>query len=332
MFSSFKRLFGAVTLVAAAFAAAPVHAGPYSAMYTFGDSLSDTGNLQILTAGAFPNPADGPYAGGRFSDGPVWVEGLASRLGVAADAAPFLLGGKNFAVAGARTSGGGPTDPPSLLAQLIGLWTVPMADPNALYVMVAGGNDMRDARSMFPTNSAADVAGRQAAAETAANNLIAGLNILATRGAKNVLIANLPNLGGSPEAFLLNVVGASTDVSNRFNALFPTIAAAGTGFGLNIDFLDMAGLGESIGQDARFNGGGFYGITNVSAPCTGFAFSAALGGTACNKSLFSDALHPSAAAHALLAVAAYSKVPEPSSVLLVALALGLAGAAARRRA
>jgi outer membrane lipase/esterase len=198
--------------------------------------------------------------------------------------------------------------------------------------MVAGGNDMRDARSMFPSNSPADVAGRQAAAQAAANNLIAGLNILATRGAKNVLIANLPNLGGSPEAFLLNVVGASTDVSNRFNALFPTIAAAGMGFGLNVDFLDMAGLGESIVQDARFNGGAFYGITNVSAPCTGFALSAALGGTACNKSLFSDALHPSAAAHALLAVAAYSKVPEPSSVLLVALALGLAGAAARRRA
>jgi outer membrane lipase/esterase len=317
---------GAFNTAIAAFALAtcaalPAHAGPYSNIYIFGDSLSDTGTLQILTRGAAPNPADGPYFGGRFSDGPLWVEMLAKDLGVTNDAKSFLQGGNNYAVAGARISSGGPADPPSLLAQLVGLWTTAVADPNALYVMVAGGNDMRDSRSAFTGNTAADEAGRQARADAAAAGLKQGLGVLASKGAKNVLIANVPNLGGSPEAFLTNTVAASTDASNRFNATINGVADAGTALGLRIFNLDMAGLGQAIVDDALLNGGTKFGITNVSAPCTGFAFSVPLGGGACSTSLFSDVLHPSASAHALLGAAAFALVPEPSSVLLVGLAM-----------
>ncbi len=63
----------------------------------FGDSFSDTGNL--FFAVGFPTP---PYADGRFSDGPLWVEYLAGDIG-AAPPAPSLLGGTNFAWAGAQS-------------------------------------------------------------------------------------------------------------------------------------------------------------------------------------------------------------------------------------
>lgn len=330
MSAFFKRMMGLAALAVGALGALPAHAGPYTSLYVFGDSLSDTGTLQALTGGQFPNPADGPYAGGRYSDGLLWVERLASKLGVANDAKSFTAGGKNYAVAGARTGAGG--NPPGVLAQLGGLWN-PAApvDPNALYVVVGGGNDMRDGRSAFQTNSVADQAGRQGAALAAANNLILGLGFLASRGAHNVLISNLPNLGGTPEAFLLGLVAPSTDISNRFNALMPFIEAAGEGFGLDIDVLDMAAVGQKVIADATTNGGAVYGITNVTAPCTGFALSAALGGTSCAVSLFADVLHPSAAAHAIIAQAAFDLVPEPAGLLLVATAMG-ALVITRRRA
>ncbi len=330
MASLFKRILGVAAMAVGAFGALPAHAGPYTSMYVFGDSLSDTGTLQILTNGANPNPADGPYFGGRYSNGPLWVEGLAAKLGVANDARSFAIGGKNYAIAGART--GVDQSPPGLLAQLGGLWNPAGAvDPNALYVLVGGGNDMRDGREAFKTDSAADQAGRQNAAMAAAQNLIQGLGFLALHGAHNVLISNLPNLGGTPEAVLTGLVAPSIDISNRFNALLPFIEAAGESFGLDVDVLDMAGAGQKVITDATTNGGAVYGITNVTAPCTGFAYSAAMGGTSCAVSLFADVLHPSAAAHAIIAQAAYDLVPEPAGVLLVATALG-ALVITRRRA
>jgi phospholipase/lecithinase/hemolysin len=54
-----------------------------SELYVFGDLLSDTGNLFRATSEAsgegFPPP---PFFEGRYSNGELWVEGLASELGV----------------------------------------------------------------------------------------------------------------------------------------------------------------------------------------------------------------------------------------------------------
>jgi outer membrane lipase/esterase len=324
----FKRLLGAAALVATTFTALPAVAGPYTGLYIFGDSLSDTANLNILTGGAFPNRADGPYAGGRFSDGPLWVETLATRLGVANDANSFQQGGKNFAFAGARSGVGVAGDPPGLLAQLGGIYTVAAADPGALYIMVAGGNDMRDARTKFGGDTDADKKGRQDAADQSARDLVTGLNILAAKGAKNVLIANLPSLGGTPEAVLLGKVAASTDATDRFNAKIGGVGLAGQALGLRMFTLDFAGISADVVSDALTNNGQRFGITNVTSSCAGFRFST---GTACSASLFSDILHPSAAAHAIVGNAAFALVPEPGSIALVGLALaGLV--AVRRRA
>jgi outer membrane lipase/esterase len=327
-----RRLLGSLALGLAALCGTAAQAGPYSNMYVFGDSLSDTGNLSILTGGTQP-PAGQPYFNGRFSDGPVWVEHLAAGLGLAADATASFAGGKNYAIAGARTGAVAPPgNPPGVLAQVAGLWapTHAVADANALYVVVGGGNDMRDARTAFSGNTAADAAGRQAAAQTAVNNLYSSLALLASRGAKHVLLANLPDLGQTPEAALLGLQFASSDVSARFSALMvglETLAEAT--LGLDIDLLDLAGIANAVRADAINNGGGVYGITNVSAPCTGFAGSAQFGGTSCNVSSFSDALHPSARAHAIFGQAALRLVPEPASALLVLVALG--GLVAQRR-
>lgn len=318
-------------LLAAAITASSLSASAYSGITIFGDSLSDTGNVYAATG--FTNPPP-PYFNGRFSDGPVWVETLASGLGFAAQSTASFLGGNNYAFGGARMNSSLPV--PGVIQQMGGLWAPshPSADPNALYVVVGGGNDMRDARSAFTTNSAADQAGRQAAAQAAAGNLVNSLGFLASRGAKDVLISSLPDLGATPEAALLGLQFSSTDVTQRFNAQMAFVMSAGASFGLNMHFLDMAALSASVVDDALNHGGATYGITNVFTPCGAFAGSIGIG---CDVSLFSDALHPSARAHGLIgraALAAVTAVPEPQSIVLVAvalLALGLRTRAASMR-
>src|SRR5574337_1942593 len=110
-------------------------AGPIvSDVIVFGDSLSDVGNVFVLSGGTIP-PSP-PYFQGRFSNGPVWVEGLANHLGKTES--PSLLGGTDFAFGGARIASGGPV--PTLVGQanMYLALTGGAADPNALYVLWGG--------------------------------------------------------------------------------------------------------------------------------------------------------------------------------------------------
>lgn len=333
--TTLRRLAGAAALVACtvAGALAPTTASAlsYSDLVIFGDSLSDTGNLDLASGHTVPL-SFAPYYQGRASNGLIWTDYLAAGLGQAGDATSFQLGGNNYAYAGARTGGVSPVDGiPGVLAQVAGIWgaTHAVADPNALYVLVGGGNDMRDARSA----PGGDAASRLAAAQTAVNSLYASMGYLASKGAHNVLISNLPDLGLTPEAFLLGKVGESADASGSFNSLIGGLEAYGDSLGMDVDVLDMNGVMNQV----RANPGAF-GITNLSLPCAGFQYSTLFGpATSCSQSLFSDALHPSSLAHQYLAQAAFSTlgvtpVPEPETYAMLLAGLAVVGAVKRRRA
>jgi phospholipase/lecithinase/hemolysin len=137
-------------------------AATFSQLFVFGDSLSDTGNAFIATGGLVnptqATPPSPPYFPGRFSNGRIWVDDLGSKLGLTpAVYANLIPGGPsptegiNFAVGGATTGEfnafvPSPPFPPSGLQAQINAFTslkaagLP-ADSNALYTVLAGGND-----------------------------------------------------------------------------------------------------------------------------------------------------------------------------------------------
>ncbi|MBL8642894.1 MAG: hypothetical protein JNK21_03090, partial [Rhodospirillaceae bacterium] len=109
----------------------PAAAQQYSNLIVFGDSLSDAGRLFAITGGT--QPASPPYANGRFSNGPVWVELLAPKLGFT------FNGATDFAVGGAESGTGGPVGVSTHVNTLSAATT---NRPSTLVVHWAGAKDI----------------------------------------------------------------------------------------------------------------------------------------------------------------------------------------------
>jgi outer membrane lipase/esterase len=284
-----RRVFSASFAVLALSLSIASDALSFSGLYVFGDSLSDIGNLCPSPCPGVPVP---PYAAGRFSNGPIWIDGVASALGLAL--APSSTGGNNYAVGGATSTGVLSSQVPSFLTNVGG-----SASPTALYVVLAGGND-----GLALGN-----------ATTAANNVLTAIGNLKAAGAQNFLVGNLPDLSLTPARYGNATAQAFT---NTFNATLAAGLAALTG--VDIFGLDLYAL---VNQAVATPGD--YGYTNVNTPCWN-------GTTACatpNTYLFWDSVHPTSVAHSQLTLAALASIPEPGTASLMI--VGLLVLAARRR-
>jgi phospholipase/lecithinase/hemolysin len=338
-----RKSFWIAAMIFAAMGVPAAHASGVDAIYAFGDSLSDTGNIFILTGGALPLP---PYVGGQFTNGNVWLQDFASDIGMG-PVAPSLAGGTDYAYGGAETAvtsfntAPAQTDllgPTGQLAQFSA--THPTADPNALYTIWIGSNDLIGILGSSPTPS-------QAATDLGlvAGNVDTAINALAGAGAKNFLILTVPDLGKIPEALGEGPVAAAA--ASALAATFDTTLVGGGGAipslatlaaldSVDISVLNTYSLLDSLASNPM------YGFTNVTIPCytgTDYGFSdTGDPGTVCatpNQYLFWDELHPTAAADVYIAAAAatVTPTPEPSSFLLPGTGLlGLFGLAARRKA
>lgn len=293
----------------------------YSNVYFFGDSLTDTGNVFLASGGT--EPPDPPYYQGRLSNGPTWVETVASGLGLPGTSAALLAGGNNYAWAGAFSGVEGLAGPNTgLQAQVFGQWPG-IADPGALYVLGIGGNDFRyidinQQPTLAPYSDPATVLG----------NLLISLSYMIDAGARNFLVANVPNLGLVPESE--GHRAESTALAAAYNsALATALDALAAARDVTIMEFDLFGLLNAVVADTQ-NGGAQYGFLDATTPCF------LPGALSCDDSVFFDFLHPTARVHELagnaaLALIAANQVPEPATLALLAAAL-LAVGASRRRA
>jgi phospholipase/lecithinase/hemolysin len=285
----------------------PLQAGPYSEIFIFGDSLSDSGNRFELSGGAIP--ADPRYDTGRFSDGPIWVEILAEELGLTVTPIEVSSGGNNFAVGGARATldldPPGPGVVPSVATQVeTYLDGVDEADPDALYVVSGGANDIVAATAPFNDFPEAE---QIEIAEDAAIGIAEAVRTLAEAGAIHFLVPNLPDLGLAPRASDLDIEADSTARSSDFNAELASQLediAADADLDVEIHTYDAFALLVDIHEN-----GDAYGITNVDDPAfEGFCDSE---GFDPSESLFVDCLHPTSESHAIFGHAVVDVAASP---------------------
>jgi thermolabile hemolysin len=195
-------LAGAVAGFAGGFDVAEAVGITPSRLIVFGDSLSDMGNVEDATFGIVPG---GSYYNGRFSNGPIWVELLASDLGTGALAAS-TAGGTNYAYGGGQASGSSGVFIRDLNGQLTDYLASNTVDPGALYVVWAGANDLFDGE----TNVNVPI-----------GHIVATLESLASRGATQFLVPNLPILGRIPNYNRDPVASAAFDaLSHQYNGAF----------------------------------------------------------------------------------------------------------------
>ncbi len=274
------------------------HANEFSNTLFFGDSLTDSGSfLPILQANPSYNGA------GKFTTnpGPVWSEVLAAEYGVALS--PANQGGTNYAEGGARiidqpgvgsfpATGATPilTQVQSYLAANGG-----KADPNALYSLWGGANDIFW------------IAGGQVATADISNYLtttitgqVQAIGALRAAGAKYIIVPTLPDIGASPFGTSQDAAGAEglTRLSKTYN---DNLMQALRVNNISVITADMFTLLKEIQSQPNQ-----YGFENVSLPVCG-----ALSSLLCVEGehfpsgleqtfLFADGVHPTSSAHKII--------------------------------
>ena len=292
-------------------AASHVHA-QFSQLYTFGDSLSDTGNLASVTVNFPP-----PFYMNRVSNGPVAVETLAALLGLEAKASLHLVGpaqGTNYAVVGAKARG---RDTIDLAAQVEAFLQHHghAAPPDALYMLMIGGNDIRDARDVD------DMAAQEIIRQTA-SAIITHIETLAAAGAMRFLVVNAPDLGAIPETRLIaeatgmpSFIDLATRRTETFNqVLADDVDRLRAEFGVQIALVDLFASGRAVIDNAIA-----YHLDNVTDPC--FSIKEGLHfhpdckyGTNFDAFAYFDAIHPTAKVHERFGriFFAFAPVPPPA--------------------
>lgn len=318
----------------------PIEDAPetFSKLYVFGDSLSDPGNqLQITTFVQpleptlgidFPiDPPTPPYFQGRYSNGPIWVEYVASSLDITvtpssqlsvlyprrplpspitvtdngAIVSPFFNGtlsenSVNFAFGGSQTGTAGSGEfgefIPGVLKQVN--WfrrdlarSGVRAESEALYILWAGPNDYQSVSTPVPLQSAQESVG----------NIERALAALYNLGARNFLVPNLPDLGKTARA-----LSRGTEESTRLTTLTilhnfllsDTLGVRSQSLpDVNIIPLDVYSLlQETLSLPEQF------GFTNVTEPCLDTETLIPCSNP--NEYLFWDGIHITGISHQIL--------------------------------
>jgi phospholipase/lecithinase/hemolysin len=230
--------------------------------------------------------------------------------------------GINFAVGGASSGQGNavvPSVPLPGVLQQVSLLTQPVIqanqklDPNALYAVWGGANDY--------------VFGQATNATQTVQNLSNAVSLLASSGAKNILVLNLPDLGKIPATLGTSQSNNLTALTNDHNQkLADELTKFSNNPNVNLISVDVYSAFNQIQANP-----GQFGFKNVTNPCLVGNFQTII--SVCsqpNDYFFFDSVHPTTNVHKLIADGALAaidakSVPEPA-INLGILALGAFGA------
>ncbi|KFN43855.1 autotransporter domain-containing protein [Arenimonas oryziterrae] len=295
------HLAGALALALAG--ASVAQAQEFTGVINFGDSLTDGGQYAGLVPGAQGSFTTNPD--------PVWAEIVSARFGFTST--PSRLGGSNYAWGGAPTSAPFVCVPVSLpcrnLQQQLSDYLTPRggrADPNALYGVWIGANNI--------FNAAANPATAQATTITSANIAVSLISSLQTAGAHYIVVMNLPDIGLTPQ---FRGTGSQASISALSYFYNDTLNAGLASLGDGIIPINTFGLiNEVMANPGRY---GFTNITNpaCAVPSSLVCTTGTMVAPGANQTyLFADGVHPSGAAHAMLANVVIATITAPGQVSL----------------
>jgi phospholipase/lecithinase/hemolysin len=261
------RFMLSALLVHGAFAFFQVHAQNYSAVYAFGAEMTAT--------------RGGPYAQGRWCNGPAWVEYLSEQLGVPYDP------DHNRAEGGANSAG--------ILNQVTAL-PVPDNASTALFVVMPAILDLGS-----NAGSAANVGFWQRLVDQLMNNTATMIERLHLKGARRIVLVNAPDLGRFPQMAPLDSATRSAlrlrieehNLALRLRAQNAITAFPG---------LDVRVAGFFLSFDVIFEQAAAFGFTKttVAAWHDDELTDKSYAGPGANY-LFWDNVHPTSQFHALMA-------------------------------
>ncbi|MFV3129516.1 autotransporter domain-containing protein [Niveispirillum sp. KHB5.9] len=264
-----------------------------SSLVVFGDSLSDTDNLKNLNPASRPGT---PYVNGRFSNGPVWLENLGTLTGITTSSRAY---------GGARATRTTAIDLTAQVdAYLTGGTSIPASRAVGIWI---GGNDYI---AVLTTPQANPTAAAQTAIAATTGAITAQAGRLYAAGARQFVLFNLPPLGSIPLTSSLSAAdkASANTVSDLHTQAIKASAATLRAQGATVTVVDVQTLFQGLVASPST-----YGFTNVTTPCyapigpggslvaTGVCATAA--GAA--GTVFFDALHPTTAAHQMIAQYAY---------------------------
>ena len=271
----------------------------FTNQYTFGDSLSDNGNAFLASGRTInTNPLN---FGGRWSNGPTFVEQLGNNLAVGSAAPASVKTSMDFAFGGATAVPALSAVPfPSLPVQLQLFQSHAVAIQRTdLFTVWIGANDILNTAAQ--ANPAAMAPAGINAAQATANAIQSLINL----GAKNILVVNMPDIGLTPAGLSSGGGSLLTAGSLAYNAEFDSRLRAITSGAPDVTLtrIDAAALIARIQVDFRA-----LGFANATS---GIILPG--GGGDPSGYVFFDGVHPSATTHALLArVVTEALNPEPA--------------------
>jgi outer membrane lipase/esterase len=295
----------------------------------FGDSLSDDGNLFAADGGVYP--VSPPYFDGRFSNGPVWAEGIAAEF----DGKGLDTG--NFAFGAARAL---PTDENNPVPPELGFDVPDLPDQIANFAASGAILGARPVASLFFGANDIIFNGLPifdpiGVAVAAANAVADGALSLAGLGISDFVIFNLPDLGKTPAFSLFQPPEAAFAASAATVTFNTTLDARIDGLrsdGLKVVKVDMFGLLDDLFADPEA-----FGVTDVKLPClfpnsaaaAAFAQPLLCQGEDQTDRAFFDSIHPNYVIHDQIAAIVGAQIaPVPLPLPGVLLFAGIAALAA----
>ncbi|AUH70767.1 lysophospholipase A [Legionella sainthelensi] len=276
-----------------------ISATPLHNIVIFGDSLSDNGNLYEFMKKQIPQSP--PYYEGRFTNGPVWIEHVIASYFPENPGAHLL----DYAFGGAGVSEEeGADDVLFTLRREINNYLLAhhdKASEDSLFVIWIGANNYLGLPSEVDKSL-----------QEVNLGIVNSLHRLVKKGAKHILVVNLPDLGRTPAAIEFGTIDELTYFATKHNSMLSQSIDTFKQAYPDVEWLyyDLHQAFEEVIDSPQD-----YGFTNITNTCVQFdesisktsvlkmaaAAKPQMQEDACTGYLFFDLVHPTGLAHKILA-------------------------------